>query len=47
MTFHAAINGVDLDEEQEPEDVSMLQNSRVAANEGFGVGEGLGFMSME
>jgi hypothetical protein len=48
MKFHAAMNGVDLDEAlQEPEDVTALQNSRIASNEGFGIGEGLGFMSME
>jgi hypothetical protein len=45
--FLAAINGVDLDEEaKEPEDVAALKNAKVASDEGFGVGEGLGFMQM-
>lgn len=46
MKFHAAINGVDL-EEKEPEDVAVLKSSSIASKEGFGVGEGLGFMSQE
>jgi hypothetical protein len=42
------LNGIDLEEQsKEPEDVSALMNSRTASNEGFGVGEGLGFMSQE
>ena len=44
--FIAAINGVDLDGETEVNDITDLKSSRVAANEGFGVGEGLGFMEM-
>ncbi len=48
MKFHAAISGVDLDSEQEePEDVTKLQNANIASREGFGIGEGLGFMSLE
>jgi hypothetical protein len=46
MKFHAAINGVDL-EDKEPEDVAVLKSSNVSSREGFGVGEGLGFMSQE
>jgi hypothetical protein len=45
--FFAAINGIDLEAEKESSgDVSELMNSRVASNEGFGVGEGLAFMQM-
>jgi hypothetical protein len=46
--FLAAINGVDLEEEEskEVEDISRLRNSRVANEEGFGVGEGLGFLEL-
>lgn len=46
--FLAAINGVELDEEEsaEPVDISALKNSRVANEEGFGVGEGLGFLEL-
>lgn len=48
MKFFAAINGVDLEEgNKEPEDVAALRNANIASKEGFGVGEGLGFMSME
>jgi len=48
MKFQAAIAGVDLDEQsKEPEDVAALQNAHTASKEGFGVGEGLGFMTME
>jgi hypothetical protein len=48
MKFQAAIAGVDLDEEsKEPEDVASLQNTYMASKEGFGAGEGLGFMTME
>jgi hypothetical protein len=47
MKFLAAINGVELGEDQgEPEDVTALQNSMVAQKEGFGVGEGLGFLEL-
>ena len=46
--FLAAINGVELEEEEnkEVEDISRLKNSRVATDEGFGVGEGLGFLEL-
>lgn len=47
--FLAAINGVELEDEQEsaePIDISALKNSRVANEEGFGVGEGLGFLEL-
>jgi ABC-type iron transport system FetAB ATPase subunit len=43
--FLAAINGVDLDEQQEVGDISDLQG-REAQREGFGINEGLGFMQM-
>ena len=47
-TFLAAINGVDLEQEQKaPEDVTALMSSSIASKEGFGIGEGLGFMSQE
>ena len=47
MKFMAAMNGVDLEESnKEPEDVTTLQNPNLAAKEGFGVGEGLGFMEL-
>jgi hypothetical protein len=45
--FIAAVNGVDLEEQEEkPGDVSDLLNARVAKDEGFGFNEGLGFMQM-
>jgi hypothetical protein len=38
------MNGVDLEESsKESEDVTTLQNPNLAAKEGFGAGEGLGF----
>lgn len=49
MKFQAAINGVDVDgekEEEVPQDVSVLQNARLASQEGFGAGEGLGFLEL-
>ena len=47
MKFFAAINGVDLDEKQEePKDILDLKNSRIAQQEGFGIGEGLGFLEL-
>ena len=46
-TFFAAINGIDLEkEEEEPEDITALKNARIASDEGFGIGEGLGFMEL-
>lgn len=46
--FLAAMQGVDIDEGQEEiEDVTSLNNKRVAEAEGFGINEGLGFMVME
>ena len=51
MKFMAAINGVELNEEDKVEevtkDVTALQNAYTASKEGFGVGEGLGFMQLE
>lgn len=46
--FLAAINGVDLEAEEnkEPQDISALKNARTAADEGFGLGEGLGFIEL-
>jgi hypothetical protein len=44
--FLAAVNGVDLDAEEESNDVTDLQNRRVADLEGFGENQGLGFMRM-
>lgn len=49
MKFQAAINGIDVDgekQEEVPQDISVLQNSRLASQEGFGVGEGLGFLKL-
>jgi hypothetical protein len=47
MKFHAAMNGVDLDEgDKDSGDINELKNSRIAKDEGFGVGEGLGFMEL-
>lgn len=47
MKFTAAMNGVDLEESgKESEDVATLQNPNLAEKEGFGVGEGLGFMEL-
>ena len=45
--FLAAMQGIDIDEDKDPEDVSDLQNARIASQEGFGVNEGLGFMNLE
>jgi hypothetical protein len=48
--FLAAIQGIELDDDEEskePEDITELLNARVAKDEGFGINEGLGFMSME
>jgi len=46
--FVAAINGVDLENSNEEviEDVTDLNSARVAQKEGFGIGEGLGFMQI-
>lgn len=50
--FLAAMEGIDLDsksekeEEKVEEDVTKLMNPHTASKEGFGVGEGLGFMQM-
>lgn len=45
--FLAALQGVDLEEQSRgPEDVSELKNSRLSKEEGFGVGEGLGFLEL-
>ncbi|CAB4185737.1 hypothetical protein UFOVP1119_109 [uncultured Caudovirales phage] len=46
--FLAAINGVELDEEEnaEPVDISSLKNSMQASQEGFGINEGLGFLEL-
>jgi len=46
--FAASIQGVDLEESvKEAEDVSSLNSPYVASKEGFGPGEGLGFMTQE
>ena len=44
MRFLAAVNGVDL-EDKEQEDITELQGRR-ASDEGFGAGEGLGFLEL-
>ena len=44
MRFLAAVNGVDL-EDKEQEDITALQGRR-AGDEGFGAGEGLGFLEL-
>ena len=44
MRFLAAVNGVELDDKSE-EDVVDLQGRR-AQQEGFGIGEGLGFIEL-
>jgi hypothetical protein len=48
MRFLAAINGVDLNDQQQEatEDITELQGRR-ATEEGFGAGEGLGFLKLE
>ena len=43
--FSAALQGVELDEEQEVNDIADLKGY-AASQEGFGIGQGLGFMSM-
>lgn len=46
--FAASIQGVDLEESvKEIEDVSVLNSQNAASREGFGPGEGLGFMTQE
>ena len=46
--FLAAMQGIDLDEQdKEPEDVKALLDAKTARDEGFGINEGLGFMSQE
>jgi len=48
--FAASIQGIDLDEEveeKEVEDISTLNSRYVAQKEGFGPGEGLGFLTLE
>lgn len=47
--FLAGINGIDMKEKQEEEiqDVSDLNKNFQAKKEGFGINEGLGFMSLE
>jgi hypothetical protein len=51
--FLAAINGVDLNggstepsKESDSRDIIDLMNPHIAKDEGFGVGEGLGFMQL-
>lgn len=47
MEFHAAMQGVDLNEKkEEPTDILDLKNSHTASQEGFGIGEGLGFLEL-
>jgi hypothetical protein len=45
--FTAAVNGVDIEEDETPNDITELKSSNVASSEGFGINEGLGFMQME
>jgi len=50
--FLAAMQGIDLDDNEEKKDeesldVSNLMNPRVSQEEGFGINEGLGFMLQE
>ena len=46
--FLAAMQGIDLDDQnKEPEDVTALVDAKTAKDEGFGINEGLGFMSQE
>ena len=45
--FLAAMQGIDLEEDKEPEDITALVDVRTARDEGFGINEGLGFMSQE
>ena len=45
--FTAAVNGVDLEEDEPANDITELNSRNVASSEGFGVNEGLGFMQME
>lgn len=45
MQFQAAINGVDINSNNDSEDISEL-NGRRASQEGFGSGEGLGFLEL-
>ena len=45
--FIAAINGIDLGENSAEPDSDIIDNvGHVAQKEGFGIGEGLGFMQM-
>ena len=44
--FLAAINGIDLDEEEQVTDI-VDNKGFVAQQEGFGINEGLGFMELE
>jgi hypothetical protein len=43
--FLAAINGVDLDKEEETNDIIELQGIE-SRNQGFGIDEGLGFLEL-
>jgi hypothetical protein len=45
--FMAAINGVDLDEEDDSENDIIDNRGSIAEKEGFGIGEGLGHMQLE
>jgi len=44
--FSAALQGIDLDEEEAVNDITDLKGL-VAANEGFGIGFGLGYMEID
>ena len=44
--FLAAMQGVDLDEEQEENDITDLNSRGIASQEGFGINEGLGFLEL-
>jgi hypothetical protein len=45
--FLAAVNGVDLEEEEKTGNVEDLNDKKSATEEGFGINEGLDFMQME
>lgn len=44
--FLAGVNGIDLDASDEPDDITNLKGFQ-AAQDGFGIDQGLGFISLE
>lgn len=42
----AGVNGIDLDASDEPDDITNLKGFQ-AAQDGFGIDQGLGFISLE